>query len=245
MNAKLFFKRNSSIVLTCIGAVGVVGTSVMAVKATPKAMVLLKEAKEEKGEQLSKLEVVRIAGPVYIPSIIMGASTIACILGANALSKRNQAALISAYALLDNSYKEYKDKVAELYGEDANSKVREGIAKDKYDEHTVKDSDKELFYDYYSNRYFESTVEDVQRAEYRINRNLVMRDYSYLNEFYEELGLKPIESGWDLGWTPAMNLDCYRQPWIDFTHEKVTMDDGLECHVIIFQQEPMPNFADY
>lgn len=246
MNVKIFFKRNSSTILTCIGAVGVVGTSVMAVKATPKAAVLLEEAEKEKGERLTKLEAVRVAGPVYIPSIIMGASTIACIFGANALNKRSQAALMSAYALMDNSYKEYKNKVAELYGEDSNSKVREGIAKDNYDEHIIEaSSNKELFYDYYSGRYFESTIEDVQRAEYRINRNLVMRDYAYLNEFYEELGLDTIESGWDLGWSPGMNLDHYWQSWVDFTHEKVTMDDGLECHIITIQQEPMLNFADF
>lgn len=44
-----FWHRNASTVLTCLGGAGVVLTSVMSVKATPKVMELLDEAKEEKG----------------------------------------------------------------------------------------------------------------------------------------------------------------------------------------------------
>ena len=46
-----FWHRNASTVLTCLGGAGVVLTSVMSVKATPKVMELLDEAKEEKGEE--------------------------------------------------------------------------------------------------------------------------------------------------------------------------------------------------
>lgn len=110
--AQIFLKRNSGTILTGMGAAGVVVTSIMAVKATPKAIRILEEAKEEKGEELTVVETVRAAGPIYIPAFISGASTIACIFGANILSKRNQATLASAYAFLNNSYKEYKNKVS-------------------------------------------------------------------------------------------------------------------------------------
>lgn len=223
-----------------------VATTVMAVKATPKALTLLEEAKEQKGEDLTKLEVIKVAGPAYIPAVITGAATLACIFGAHMLSKRQQAALMSAYALLDNSYKEYKAKIGELYGEDAHGRIRESIAKDKYEEDDIKvDDDKQLFYDNFSGRYFESTIEAVQSAEYRINRHLVMRDYAYLNEFYAELDIPGIESGYEYGWTPGGNLAKYWQSWIDFTHEKVVMDDGLECIIIVMQGEPYLGFEDF
>ena len=48
--SKLYLKNNASTILTCVGAVGVVATTVSAVKATPKAMRLLDNAKKEKGE---------------------------------------------------------------------------------------------------------------------------------------------------------------------------------------------------
>ncbi len=110
MDVQTFIKRNAQTILTCLGATGVIVTAVMAVKGTPKALTLLENAKEEKGEELTKLEKFKIAGPVYIPAVITGAATIACIFGSNVISKNQQATLMSAYALLDNSYKEYKKK---------------------------------------------------------------------------------------------------------------------------------------
>ena len=160
--SKLYVKKNSATILTCVGAVGVVVTSVLAVKATPKAMELLKEAEQEKGEKLTKKETVIVAGPSYIPAAVAGASTIACIFGANVLNKRKQAAITSAYAMLDNTYKEYKKKVVELYGADTDEEIRTEIAKDKYDSGITVSEDTLIFYDEFSGQYFESTLREVQ-----------------------------------------------------------------------------------
>lgn len=244
--SKLFLKRNASTILTSVGAVGVVATSVMAVKATPKALMLIENAAEEKGEDLTKLEIVQVAGPAYIPSFALGVATITCIFSANVLNKRQQAAITSAYGLLSTSYHEYRDKVKELYGADADSQVKEEIAKDKYDENEVPKSDgKQLFYDDYSGRYFESTMEDVLNAEYYINRDLSLRDYATINEFYEYLNIDPIESGDELGWSSGMNFDYYWQSWIDFTHCKTIMDDGRECYIISIFGEPTLGWEEY
>lgn len=244
--SKLFFNRNASTILTCIGGAGVVLTAVLAAKATPKAIELLEQAEEEKEDKLTTTEVIINAAPAYVPTIIAGAATITCIFGANILNKRQQAAITSAYALLDNSYKQYKNKVDELYGADAGRRVRGEIAKDNYVEEEVDTDDgKMLFYDFFSDRYFTSTLATVQQAEYRINRHLAMRDYAYLNEFYEELGIEPIESGFKLGWSVGMCYEVYWQNWIDFTHEKAVIDDGLECIIVKFQHDPLVGFEDY
>ena len=102
-----YLKNHSPTILSFIGAIGVIGTAVLAVKATPKAIKRLERAKNEKGEELTKFETVIVASPVYVPTTLIGISTIVCILGANALNKRQQASLVSAYALLEESYKEY------------------------------------------------------------------------------------------------------------------------------------------
>lgn len=244
--SRLFLKRNSSTILTCVGAAGVIATTVTAVKATPKAMALLEKAKDEKGEELTKLETVKIAGPAYIPSVVLGVSTLACIFGANILNKRGQASLMSAYALVDSSYKDYKKKVDEIYGEEAGSQVRAGIAKDKYEEQHIQPQDgNRLYYDFYSGRYFEATPTTVKTAEYELNRKLMLDDCAYLNEWYHLLDMEPLEHGLDFGWSTCANYDMYWQTWIDFHHEKVVMDDGLECIIISFLQEPYADFEDY
>lgn len=246
--SKLFVKRNASTILTTAGAVGVVVTSVMAVKATPKALRLLEDAKREKGEDLTKLEVIATAAPVYIPSVLVGTATIACVFGANVLNKKQQAAMMSAYALLDQSYKDYKKKVDELYGEGSNKEVEHEIVKDKYNESdlTATDEDgKELFYDAFSERYFRSTMADVLEAEYEINHILAQDCGVYLNEFYDQLGLDEVDYGDYLGWSTFELVETYWYCWVEFEHEKVTMDDGLECTIIHMVKEPTFGFEDY
>lgn len=234
-----FIKRNSATILTCVGAAGVIATTVTAVKATPKALVLLEKAKEEKGEELSKFETFKIAAPVYIPTILLGASTLACIFGANVLSTRGQASLMSAYALADSSYKDYRKKVDELYGEEAGAQIRAELAKDKYEEEPVKVEDgNRLYYDFYSRQYFEASPFEVQRAEYEINKTLMLDDAVFLNDWYKLTGADQLEHGYDFGWSTSTNMEAYWQTWIDFHHEKVVMDDGLECIIITFAQEP-------
>lgn len=245
--SQTFVKRNSATILTCVGAAGVVATTVTAVKATPKALLLLEKAKEEKGEELTKLEAVKIAGPVYIPAAVLGVSTLACIFGANVLNKRAQASIMSAYALVDSGYKDYRKKVDELYGDEAGNEVRAGIAKDKYEDQPTPmlEDGKRLYYDYYSSRYFEARPFDVQKAEYEINRTLMMDDGVFLNEWYCLLGLERLEHGDNFGWNTCANMDAYWQTWIDFHHEKVVMDDGLECIIITFAQEPYPDCEEW
>lgn len=149
--------------LTCVGAAGVVATSAMAVKATPKAVELLKKAEEEKGDKLTKLEIVKTAAPAYIPAAITGVTTVACIFGANILNKHQQAAMASAYALLDRSYKAYSNKVNELYGEESSAEIKEALAQDEYEEiaNEERSEDKELFFDFNTLQYFEAPFDEV------------------------------------------------------------------------------------
>ena len=252
MNVQRFMKKNASTILTCLGAAGVIATAVMAVKETPKAMSLLDDAREEKGDKLTVLEKVIVAGPTYAPAVITGVATIACIFGSNMINKHQQATLMSAYALLDNSYKEYKKKVDELYGEKAGEHVRSEIAKDKYagDEETS-DNGGELFFDFYSGRYFHSTREKVMMALYEANRRMVVEYSVGLNELYGLLGLEELPEYENLGWTDAMLSEMYWSQWIDFSLEDVVIEEeteyseGVECTILHMQMDPeMDYYAD-
>lgn len=118
MNARLFIKRNSATILSFVAVAGVVATAITSANATPKAVRALDTAKLNKGEEeLTKIEKVKTVLPVYLPTIITGAATVVCILGSNVLNQRTQASLSSAYAIVDQSYRDYRNKVKELYGE--------------------------------------------------------------------------------------------------------------------------------
>lgn len=247
-----FLQRNASTLLTCVGAVGVVATAIMAVKATPKALSLIDNAEKEKGEKLTKWETVKVAGPTYIPATITGAATVVCIFSSNIISKRQQATLMSAYALLDNSYKEYKKKVDEMYGEEAGKNIRAEITKDKYaGDHLPIDNNKELFFDFYSGRFFEATREMVMWAQYETNRAMVIEGGVSVNVFYDYVGLDPLPEYNHVGWTSEMLDTMYWKYWIDFDWEVTIIDDdsgdhaGLECTIIHMPYEPVMDFEDF
>lgn len=235
-----FLHKNASTILTCVGGVGVVATAVLAAKATPKAISLVEEAEEEKGEKLTKLETVVVASPAYIPTVVTGVSTVACIVGANVLNKHRQASLMSAYALLDTSFKKYREKVKELYGDDADDRVREEIMKDEYE--NLDDSvakEKLIFFDNHSLRFFESTIEDLLNVERQFNANFETRGYVSLNDFYDMVGLDRTEYGDEVGWSVSSIHEFYNHATIEFRHEKVKFADGMEGYIVIIENEPI------
>ena len=239
--AKWRKKTNVPYILGGFGCIGVMATTIMAIQSTPKALELLEDAEKEKGEDLSKWETVKTAGPVYLPAVITGMATIGCIAGAVILSERQQASLISAYGLLNESYMKYQRKVIENFGEDTHTDILKAIAEETKPVNITADnyfgisnqgmaedfSEPKLFYEEFSGRYFEAPLEQVLLAEYHVNRNMALGALILLNDFYEFLGLERTDYGGEVGW--YINDDYL---WIDFNHRKVVMEDGLECYII-------------
>lgn len=249
-------KRGSPTILTCLGVAGLVATTVSAVVATPKAIEKIRKDSliNHDGDPCgySKTEAIKSAWVYYIPSTVIGVSTIICIVGANVLNRLQQASLSSAYALINKSYNEYKEKLKELYGEEAHQKIIDSIAKEHCNDVYLSGQDicgwnsldfgehdpdeNRLFYDEYSRRYFESSVSRVLQAEYHLNRNFVMSGHLPVNDFYEMLGLSALDGGEYVGW----NCD----DGIDFNHRKTVLDDGLEVYIIEMVWTPDTNWCD-
>ena len=217
-------------ILSYIAVIGSVGSVVMAIRATPKALQLIEDATYEKGEKLTTTEVIITAGKCYIPTALSCSATIACILGANVLNKKQQASLISAYALVEQNYKDYRNKVCDIYGEDAEKEIRTEIAKDVIKDSEImtpptEEDDTILFYDEFSKRVFERTEADVIAAEYHFNRNFVLRGYANLNELYSFLGLPKAEFADCIGWSMNAGEIFYGYQWVDFRHDNVYIED--------------------
>lgn len=240
-------KRASPTILSCMAAVGVVATAVTAAKATTKARKLLEEETAQKGRELTTKEVVQAAAPVYIPTVVVAASTIACLFGANVLNKRQQASMVSAYGLLNQTYQRYRKAANTVYGEDADSKIKAEMAKEVYisGDGTIyspdqdKVSEKILFYDVNSQRYFHATTPAVLAAMYHLNRNLVLRGYVSVNEFFDFLGVEKTDGGDEIGWYIDEMMESGLM-WLDFENCYTKMEDGMECCVISTIISPYP-----
>ena len=225
-------KKQSPVMLAILGSIGVIGTAVTAVKATPKALELIEEARGENHQHdpLTAREIVRVTWKCYIPSAAIGLATIGCIFGSNILSRNQLKSLASAYMLLDRTFKEYKRKVNELYGEGADHEVKRELVKNIYDDSDIEpDGEKLIFYEEHYGKLFERTMVEVLQAEYNLNRQFALDGEASINDFLDLLGLEHVEFGNGIGWLSDSNYDFYGHPWIDFKHEKMTLDDGMEC----------------
>lgn len=237
MNVGDWFKRNGSTILTFLGAGGLVMTVIVGIRATPKAMNACANAQSEKQDgDLSKFEMVKAAAPSYIPTIAIGTGTLICIFGANVLSRKQQAALAGAYAVLESTYREYRHKVQMLCGPETDLAIEKAIKEEQQDREDDRPPWDELqtFYIQGQPQFFERTMEEVLQAEYHLNRNFILKGEVTLNELYEFLDLPITDEGEQLGWNTYDGEAFYGYQWIDFYHRHYQTEDGVNvCSIEI------------
>lgn len=246
-NVQVAAKKHSPEILTGLGIAGLVTTTIMAVKATPKALRLIEIAEDHRFDEsdpeftwspLSKIETVKTVWRCYLPATIVGTISIGCLIGASSVNARRNAALATAYALSESTLKEYQEKVVEKIGEKKEQEIRDDIAKDHVDRNPI--SKKEVIvtgngdttcYDVISGRYFMSSIEKLRRAENDLNRQMRYDMYISLNEFYDAIGLDHIKIGDDLGW----NIDA---GYIELKFSSQLDEHGMPCLVLDYTLAP-------
>lgn len=220
-------KKRSPEILTGFGIAGMVTTTVLAVKATPKALTLIQDAeiekvdvqvKEGKGQDelvktLTPAEVVKVAWKPYIPAVLLGTASVACMIGANSVHARRHAALYSAYKLSETALTEYKDKVKEIVPEKKVKEIKQKLAEDKVDNIVKNEDCKEQkakvivsndgdtwFVDPFTNGSFLCTETKIREAIVDLNYRLMDEMFVSLSDLYDELGLDHTQNSDEIGW---------------------------------------------
>lgn len=245
LSLKTAIKKHSPEILTGIGIAGMITTTVMAVRATPKALILIEERKEEIGaEKLEAMDMVKTTWACYIPAAITGTLSVACLIGASSVNARRNAALATAYTLSESALKDYQGKVIEMFGEKKNEAVKDAVAKDKVEKNPVvtreviiTEKGNTLCYDAISGRYFKSDIEKIKKAECELNRQMLDDMYVSLNDFYYEIGLDSVKLGDELGW----NVDS---GYIDLSFSSQLASDGTPCLVIDYSVAPRYDYQN-
>lgn len=229
-----FASKRSPEILTGIGIAGMITTTILAVRATPKALELIEEQKEEKSvDELSSFEVVKAAWRPYIPATVTCVASTACLIGASSVNTKRNAALATAYKLSETALSEYREKVVETIGEKKERIVRDKVAEERVKKNPVSKNEvivtgngKTLCFDPISGRYFMCSIETIKKAENTLNKQMLhdISGYVSLNEFYDELGLDHTSVGNDLGWNTNQLID------IDFSSQ---LNDNGEPSVVL------------
>lgn len=238
-------RKHSPEILLAAGVVGVVTSTVLACKATTKIGGILegtqrmvntihaeKEnptlSEEYTEEDANKDLIITYAhtgvelARLYAPALIIGAASITSILASHNIINKRYVGVSSAYAALDKSYKEYRKRVKEFAGEDAEKMLRYNVKATEIEETVVDEKGKEktkkkmvnvVGSEEYSEfaKFFDSSSPAWEKdPEYNLcflrsqqeyaNDLLKTRGRLFLNEVYNMLGIEPTKAGQVVGW---------------------------------------------
>jgi hypothetical protein len=253
MNIESIFKNlkktaidNSPLILTYLSVAGVLSTTILAVKATPKAIKSLEAATkiDNSGEKLSPKQVVKYTWRHYAPAAMSGVFTISCIVGANHISARRNAAIMTVYTIAETTLKEYQAKVKEHVGDVKAKQFKDDIVKEHLLDTPMATSQvhitgmgETLCYDSFTGRYFKSDMETIRRAQNDINAKIISDMYASHNDFYSLIGLERTKYGDELGWNVDNLLD------IEFSSHLAS--DGKPCLCLEYVSSPVHNYHKF
>ena len=238
-------KKHSPEILAGVGVVGIVASGIMACKATLKLSDILDETEEtlNKIKEVSEDEkydekyseedakkdtaIVYVQTGVkivklYLPALTLGACSIGCMLTSNNILRKRNAALGAAYMTVDKSFKEYRKRVVERFGEEVEHELRYDIkaktfektevdkkGKEKTVTEEVKISELDTVSDY-ARLFDECCAAWEKDPEYNLmflksqqayaNDKLKANGYLFLNEVYDMLGIPRSRAGQVVGW---------------------------------------------
>ena len=250
------FKKHSPEILVVAGVVGVVGSTVMACKATTKVNDILDDTKDqldkihEAGERLENGETLRLKdgeeytveqnkkdltivyaqtalkfAKLYAPSVIIGGLSITAILTGHNITRKRNIALAAAYTAVDKSFKEYRGRVVERFGEALDKELKYGIKSKEVDEAVtnedgtesvvkktvdVVDATNPMNVSEYARFFDDGCAGWTKDPEYNLmflrdqqryaNDLLKSKGHLFLNEVYDLLGIPRTKAGQIVGW---------------------------------------------
>ena len=276
-------QKKSPELLVAAGIAGVVVSAVMACKATIKASEVAEEVKETIDEihEIEEKGITRAGNPysiedtkkdltttylqtgvkyakLYAPSVILGAASITCIVASHRVLKKRNIALAAAYTTLDKSFKEYRGRVMERFGEQVEKEIRynikaKEIKKTVVDETGKKEKVKEVVdvpavdgwdpsqYSPYARRFDETHPNWTKNPEMnrfylkarqaQANDMLKARGHLFLNEVYDMMGFPRTKAGAVVGWLYDPKRPELGDSYVDFGMSEIQEGEDFESYV--------------
>lgn len=239
----LSVSKHSPAILTGIGLAGMTTSLIFGIKATPKALILMDEAKKELDkDELEPVDILQATWKCYIPTAVMFTLSAGCIIFGQSVHAHRNAALAAACALSDTTLREYQAKVIETIGERKEEEVRAAVDKERIMRNPISKQEvictgigQTLCFDAMSGRYFYSDIDKLRKAANELNRQMIDEMYISLNDLYYEIGLSAIGIGDEIGW----NID---KGLIDFAFTSQLSENDIPCLVMGYHIAPQYGF---
>lgn len=226
---KCFVKKNDKKILTGIGIAGYAMTAYLSVSAYKETVKRIDEKAKEKGEPLTKKEIVKeVWGPWVKTAVAFSTSTL-CILSVECKFMKEKASLIGLVKTSETALFELEKQTKEAVGEETFNKIKEKVTEKQMQQQTnipkktYLDDSRELYYDGEYGGYFYATELEIYKAfeetrsdiEWAKNTGLGkdFKEYVPLSNLYYRLHGEPIGIGDDFGYF----VEEYRCNKFDYT----------------------------
>lgn len=246
-SAQKILSDNTPLILTGIGVAGVVTTAVLTGKATIKAYTVVLNTDPVYAHNndfriaFDTKDKIAATWKFYIPAAVTGIVTVGAVIASHQIGTRRAAAMAGAYVLAEKTLSEYKDKVADKFGETRAQAVKDEIAQDRVNGHPVTEESivitnggSTLCLEPFSMRYFNSSMEELKAAQNALNHAIIGHQYASLTELYNLIGLDRTQISDELGWN-ADNL-------LELTFTSTIASDGRPCLVMNYQTKPIRDY---
>ena len=232
-------------ILTGAGIAGMLAAVILVRNEASEADKVIEEASKDRDSDnpMNTVDKLKFTWKLYIPAAAMFTISSICLIGANSVNGRRNAALATACSLSETAFKEYKAKAVDILGERKEETIRDAVAQEKVTRNPPKSTEviftgkgNVLCQDDWSGRYFHSDADKLKRAVNDLNEQLLSEMYISLNDFYYAIGLPSVSSGDLLGWN--LNNGQLR---LEFS-SVLTPEDREPCLVVGFFENPKYDF---
>lgn len=237
-----------------ISAIGGVGaTAVLSWRSAVRIKDIKIELDYTSEQKPTRKEYVKASWKELVPPVLMGAATIACIIGAHRIHMQRQAAIAAAYSILNDKYAEYRSEVTKELGDKKERKIVDKLAQEKINKtygagptniYQTRFGDV-LFMDDWTGRFFYSSYEAVEKAKLALTAKAQSQIFVSLNQFYELLEIPTTTCGRHVGWNVCDIQEEYNEYTIPIDTSSTCQtptEDRLPCTLITYEIEPVINY---
>lgn len=199
-------RTQSPLLLSVASGAGVLTTAYLSARAGYKSAEVIKEQQDGSVTTNSDFKRrVQLTWKLYIPPAGAVGASIACIVASSRVSGRRIAAAQTAASISAAAFEQYRGKVAELFGDGKEQKVRDELAGERVLSNPppagiVVTGNKVICCELFTGRYFESDMETLRRAQNECNARAIREKNCMLTEFYWLVGLDVTSQSGEIGW---------------------------------------------
>ncbi len=210
-------------ILVATGILGYATSIYLAVKAAPKAEVILNDLDDP-----TLADTITSVLPVYIPAGASFALSTALVISAHTVQDRRNTALLALLTFSENAFEQYRSGVKSEVGPRAVKKVDEAVRENRLSQAPIDSvgTGDVIVLDRYTGRYFRvESVEALRTVFVSLNESIYVDDYVALNQYFQAVGLENIPVGDDIGWHVEHGV-------IDYTYEPGMTIDDRPCLIL-------------